>query len=142
MRKIVVGVDGSAEAAAALSWAYDEAALHGAELYVIHAWTYPWLGPRTNVAEPRDDLELEAAKLLQREVQGIVEAKGGSVKLHPQLSERPPAEALIAEGKDADLLVVGSRGRGGFAALLLGSVSHQVAQHAPCPVAVIRAPEA
>ncbi len=138
MKKIVVGVDGSALSHTALRWAYDEAKLHRAELTVVHSWLYPYVGPRTGVSEPRDDMKLDAMRELEASIKTLGELGEGAVPIHALLKEGSPAECLIDACADADLLVVGSRGRGGFKALLLGSVSRVIVQHAPCPVAVIR----
>jgi nucleotide-binding universal stress UspA family protein len=139
MTKIVVGVDGSEEAQAALRWAFDEAQLRQAELDVVHAWTYPYQGPRTGVTEPRDLMELDAAKALEQAMARLrAERPGDDVALHAHVREGNPADVLVQESKGADLLVVGSRGRGGFASLLLGSVSTAVTHHAACPVVVVR----
>jgi nucleotide-binding universal stress UspA family protein len=139
MRKIVVGVDGSAESLQALEWAYGEALLTGAELTVVHGWIYPYDGPRTSVSEPRSQMQLDAMHELQTSLSSLGQrVTSGSIHIHPKLSERSPAESLLAEANDADLVVVGSRGRGGLRSLLLGSVSRTVVHHAPCPVAVIR----
>ncbi|HEY7628211.1 MAG TPA: universal stress protein [Ilumatobacteraceae bacterium] len=142
MSKIVVGVDGSAESLVALHWAYDEAAATGADLDVVHAWLYPYPVSDDSPREVRRPMELDA----QRELEASVQALGpkltdGSVRVHPQLYEHTPADALIEDGENADLIVVGSRGRGGLRARLLGSVSRTTIQHAPCPVAVVRGPE-
>jgi nucleotide-binding universal stress UspA family protein len=140
MTKIVVGVDGSEEAQAALRWAFDEAHLRQAQLDVVHAWTYPYQGPRTGVTEPRDLMELDAAKALENTMTRLRgERTDTSVILHACVREGNPADVLVQESKDADLLVVGSRGRGGFASLLLGSVSTAVTHHSGCPVVVVRA---
>ena len=139
MTKIVVGVDGSDESQAALRWAYDEARQRGAELDVVHAWTYPYQGPRTGVTEPRDLMELDAAKALEQTMTTLQrDHTGTGVTTHAHVREGNPADVLVQESKDAELLVVGSRGRGGFASLLLGSVSTAVTHHAACPVVVVR----
>jgi len=141
MTKIVVGVDGSEESRAALRWARTEAELRKAELNVVHVWTYPYTGPRTNVTEPRELMELDAAKELEQMMSAVPtdRASGAAnVTVHAHVREGNPADVLVQESKDADLLVVGSRGRGGFAALLLGSVSTAVTHHASCPVVVVR----
>ena len=114
---VVVGVDGSAQAAAALAWAVEEARLRSARLTVVHA------GDRAVPAT------LDAAV-------DAVDPTG--VALERLLVADSPAAALLAAAADADLVVVGSRGRGGFREALLGSVSHHVTQHAPCPVVVLR----
>ena len=140
MNKIVVGTDGSTVADAALDWAYDEAKRWGADLYVLHAWSYPYGygGARVSVEEPPELVKLDAAKVLERSCTSLRARKGADVHLHPVMAAGTPARTLMEEGKDADLIVVGSRGHGGFVSLLLGSTADQVAQHAPCPVVVVR----
>jgi nucleotide-binding universal stress UspA family protein len=143
MRKIVVGVDGSASSLQALEWAYGEALSTGAELTVVHGWIYPYDGPRTSVSEPRVQMELDATEELNTSLESLgARLRGGSVHVHPKVVEQSPAEALLGEASDADLLVVGSRGRGLLLASLLGSVCRTVVHHAMCPVAIIRQPEA
>ncbi len=80
-----------------------------------------------------------AHKLLEAAVEEVV--PDGDVHVARIVTEGPPAEALLAAAQDSELLVVGSRGLGGFKGLLLGSVSQQVAHHAPCPVVIVRTPE-
>ena len=144
MKKIVVGTDGSTNADAALDWAYDEAKRWGADLFVVHAWAYPYAygGVRVTVEEPPELAKLDAAKLLDEACAALRVRKGADVPLHPRLAGGSAARTLMDEGKDADLIVVGSRGRGGFLSLLLGSTAHQVAHHALCPVAIVRRNEA
>jgi len=138
MKKIVVGVDGSPTSEDALRFAYDEARLAGAELVVLHGWSYPYAGFRSG-SEPRDEMKLDALRQLEASIDSLAPLRAeGDVAVHARLVEDSPAKALIEEAEDADLVVVGSRGRGGFKSLLLGSVSRAVVQHAPCPVAVIR----
>lgn len=142
MAKIVVGVDGSAAAAAALRWALAEARLRGAELRVVHAWHLPLLpGGETSAADPEYVLlrRRDAEDLLAQALADLG-SESEAVAVETVAVEGRAASALVREAADADLLVVGSRGRGGFAELLLGSVSHECAQHAPCPVAIVRAP--
>jgi nucleotide-binding universal stress UspA family protein len=136
--RIVVGVDGSDGSQAALDWAIDEAMRCDAELVLVHGWSYPYQGPRTGISEPRDDMRLDAMRTLEACAFRVREI-APALRCHSIISEQSPAKALIDAGKDADLVVVGSRGHGGFAALLLGSVSRTVLQHAQVPVAIVRA---
>ncbi|MGZ4702617.1 MAG: universal stress protein [Ilumatobacteraceae bacterium] len=139
MKKIVVGVDGSAPSLHALEWAYNEAVVSGAELTAVHGWIYPYAGQRTSVSEPRTQMQLDAMEELKSSLESLgPRLTGGSVHIHARLLEQSPVEAVLEESKDADMVVVGSRGRGSVRAALLGSVSRTVAQHAACPVAVIR----
>jgi nucleotide-binding universal stress UspA family protein len=142
MHKIVVGVDGSPGSLHALEWAYSEALLTGAELTAVHGWIYPYDGGRTSVSEPRTQMQLDAMEELKSSLESLgLRLTSGSVHVHAKLVERSPAEALLEESQDADLVVVGSRGRGALRASLLGSVSRTVAQHTPCPVVIIRQPQ-
>lgn len=134
----MVGVDGSEAARAALRWALVEARTRGAQLQVVHAWNVPFFGPRPSpeVVQDRDDLEAGARIDLEHAVADI-DLTDLTVPAELLLVNRPPATALLEAAEAADLLVVGTRGRGGFAGLLLGSVSQQLAQHAPCPVVIV-----
>jgi nucleotide-binding universal stress UspA family protein len=141
MGRIVVGVDGSETSRRALRWALDEAKLRGDDLTAVNAWHYPYAGA-TELAAMVQAVPPETA---QAEARGILEAAAREVA-QPGDPEADlvtvcggPASVLVEQAKGADLLVVGSRGLGGFAGLLLGSVSHQVTHHAPCPVVVVPA---
>ncbi len=136
MEGIIVGVDGSRGAKRALAWAVSEARLRGADVQAVYAWTYPYYGAAPLVP-PLVDLEalaVEAKALLDDAVSGV---PADGVAVHAHLFEGPAARCLLQAGEDAELIVVGSRGRGGFAGLLLGSVSQQVASHGRCPVVVV-----
>ena len=142
MHKIVVGLDGSAGSLQALEWAYSEALLSGAELSAVHGWIYPYAGRRTSISEPRTQMQLDAMEELKTSIESLgPRLTSGSIHVHPKLVEQSPAEALLDEANDADLVVVGSRGRGALRSALLGSVSRTVVQHASCPVVVIRPAE-
>ncbi len=140
MNKIVVGVDGSPQAMEALRWAIAEAQLRGAALQVVHAWQFPapGIGP---FAGPYDG---ELIQALRRDAEELVERALGEagvpdgVRVEQTVVEGAAAPTLVEAADDADLLVVGSRGHGGFSGLLLGSVSQQCAQHARCPVVIVR----
>lgn len=139
MKRIVVGTDGSESANEALEWAYAEAKLAKAELVVVHGWEYPY--PDVSAAEHNvhERMGRDAQHHLDDAIAAIrTRAKSDGVSITAQLVESGPAKALVEASADADLVVVGSRGRSGFASLLLGSVSRAVVQHASCPVAVIR----
>lgn len=137
--RIAVGVDGSVCGDQALVWAAEEAQRCGAELLLVHGWTYPYQGPRNGASEARDDMKLDAMRMLEA-CSKRVKDRAPELRVHSIISEQSPAKAIIDAGKEADLLVVGSRGHGGFAALLLGSVSRTVLQHSAVPVVVVRRP--
>ena len=140
---IVVGVDGSRHAQAALVRAADEARSRGARLRVVTAWHLPALayaGAFGSAAalDPRGFEE--AARVTLAQAVGALGPAAEGLEIETRLRKGHPADVLVEEASGADLLVVGSRGLGGFAALLLGSVSHQCAQHARCPVLIVRDP--
>ena len=139
MAMIVVGVDGSDESKEALRWALEEARLRHATVRAVYAWRDPYvLAPGFGLPE---DFEFDA--LRERAVETldavIAEVDGTSdVLVDGVVAEGAAASVLVDAAEGADLLVVGSRGHGGFVGLLLGSVSQQCVQHAPCPVLVVR----
>jgi nucleotide-binding universal stress UspA family protein len=139
--RVVVGVDGSDTARRALEWAVAEAASRSAELEVVHSYTVPYLGGYP-YAEPMDPAPFQeaAAKILDDALDHVDTSAlpGAPIRKLTLGGARP---GLLDAAQAADLLVVGARGVGGFRGMLLGSVSHAVAQHATCPVVVIpRAP--
>jgi nucleotide-binding universal stress UspA family protein len=148
MAKVVVGVDGSAGGAQALEWAAAEAGLRQAPLHVVHAWMVPLIDAvpeawaiGTPAIGPTDEEVFEhlaaAARKVLDEALDQARALKPDLEVVGELAEARAAPALIAAAGDAELLVVGSRGRGGFKGLLLGSVSAQCVHHAPCPVVIV-----
>ncbi|MEX0836547.1 MAG: universal stress protein [Nitriliruptor sp.] len=149
MGVIVVGVDGSEESRAALGWAANEARLRTAALRAVYvyehtpAWQMYGYGDMTApIGIPErsiEDTAVEAARHARQLVERMVAQLDDhdlpvEVVVH---EDRRPARALVELANSAELLVVGSRGRGGFSGLLLGSVSQQCVQHAHCPVVVL-----
>jgi nucleotide-binding universal stress UspA family protein len=142
-RRFVVGIDGSDESRSALRWAVNEAALWDAQLDVVHAWDLPFVvvPPPISVTSQRDveTLHQAAQSLLDTEVSAATDhASTAPQRLEKIVVADSAARALLETAKGADLLVVGTRGRGGFTGLLLGSVSNQCVHHASCPVAIVR----
>jgi len=138
--RIVIGIDGSAAALRALAWAADEARARKASLEVVHGWELPYLGGFPDPAMFADPAVFEDAA--RRTLDAAVDAVDTVGLAHPVehiLTAGGAAAAVLAAAKGADLLVVGSRGHGGFTRLLLGSVSQHVAHHASCPVVVVPA---
>ncbi|WP_073951411.1 universal stress protein [Streptomyces kebangsaanensis] len=134
--RIVVGVDGSEPSKAALRWAARQAALTGGVVEAVTSWQYPqWYGASPMVAD--FDFADNARSIL---TQAIDEALGPDrpAGIRPRVVCGHPAGVLLDAARGAELLVVGSRGLGGFAGALLGSVSQHLVQHAACPVVVIR----
>ena len=144
MAKIVVGVDGSDHAGRALLWAADEARLRGAELQIVHVWQQPLLylfGDSWVPAESQQEVWRDYAERATERLDAFVSEQGEALQglvVGQTVVEGVPARALLEAAQNADLLVVGSRGHGGFAGLQLGSVSQQVAAHASCPVVIVR----
>jgi nucleotide-binding universal stress UspA family protein len=132
---VVVGVDGSPESRSALRWAARIADAIDARLEVLLAWefvpSYGW-GAVPPPPIPHAELENQLAKIVTEVFEGKVPSG-----LISRVVEGSAASSLVAESKNAQLVVVGSRGHGGFAGLLLGSVSAKVAEHAACPVLVV-----
>jgi nucleotide-binding universal stress UspA family protein len=125
---IVVGIDGSDDGQRALAWALDEARQRGAVLEVIHAWELT--ASDTMSPDPAGN----ARSVLSHSLSDI-DTEG--VEVHPRLVEGRPVPSLVQAAAEADLLVVGSRGRSGIAAVILGSVSSACVHFASCPVVVV-----
>lgn len=133
--RVVVGVDGSWHAELALRWAAHYAALYDAALEVVTAWEYPasfGLAGVPSEWNPADDMRAVAESAITT-VFGDRPPAGLSL----QVREGGAAKTLLDASEGATMLIVGSRGHGGFAGLLLGSVSANVAEHASCPVLII-----
>jgi len=142
---IVVGVDGSDESKEALAWAAEQARLTGAKLRAVHAWSIPALAMPSMSLEPAsfpssDDIDAfkeSAQRALDEETAAVV-PEGSGIDVEKVLVQEFPAQALVRESESAQLLVVGSRGHGGFKGMLLGSVSQHCVHHAKCPVVIVR----
>jgi nucleotide-binding universal stress UspA family protein len=137
--RIVAGVDGSPSSLEALRWAIGQAELTGSSVDAVIAWQPPaasGLGWGVAVVEDTDYAEL-AAKTVTDAI-SMVADPASWVRVRPMVGEGNPAQVLLDASAGADLLVVGSRGHGGFASALLGSVSLHCTHHAHCPVVVIR----
>jgi nucleotide-binding universal stress UspA family protein len=151
---VVVGIDGSAGAKEALRWALGEARLRKSPLRAVHAWTfgysggsvegYPYWGGAlssySSLGVDLGDLQRAAEDLLERALADVGD-EARDVEIERRVVEGAAAEALVNAAAPGDLLVVGSRGHGGFAALLLGSVSQQCIHHAACPVVIVHPPK-
>jgi nucleotide-binding universal stress UspA family protein len=145
VKTIVVGIDGSDHSMEALRWAAEEAQLRDCTLHVVQAWSATLgVGSSPAGAMPpavwsSEDHRVETAREMERTVETALGQDHG-VDIEIVAHQGSPADVLIsaAERVGAQLLVVGSRGRGGFKRLLLGSVGEQCATHAHCPVVIIR----
>jgi nucleotide-binding universal stress UspA family protein len=144
---IVVGVDGSDASRVALRWAAEEARLRSAHLVAIHAWSFVPVAPLGDagvLAMPAGDLpgqleaESEAATTTLDEALADAVSGGSGIEVDRRVVEGDAGEVLVAEAAKADLVVVGSHGRTGLKAALLGSVSRHVVDHATCPVVVVK----
>jgi nucleotide-binding universal stress UspA family protein len=138
-RRIVVGTDGSPTSQDALDYAFAQADARGCELMVVRAWWLDLSGGRQIelASTTTEELEDSYRTSLAGEVAGLAE-RYPDVVVHQVVVRDEPAAALARLSAGADLLIVGSRGRGGFRSLLLGSVSHRALQLAECPVVVVR----
>jgi len=141
MSGIVVGIDGSHNASRALEWAMAEAATRKTPLTVITVNSVPasyWTGKPVPFAGD-DEKVAEIRKAAEAKVEEIAASLGDSRPESVTVTALTgfPAETLIEASRDSDLVVVGTRGGGGFATLMVGSVSHQVVHHSHCPVVVV-----
>ena len=144
MDRIVVGVDGSDGSRQALTWAVEEARVHGGTVEAVHVFSYASqfgysIDAMVVPVPPYDEVKASAAKVLDEVLEATVPEDAG-VEIERHVAEGAAASVLLTRATNADLLVVGTRGYGGFRGLLLGSVSHQCVTHAPCPVVVVPAP--
>lgn len=140
-RTIVVGVDGSPGAEAALEWALRDAARCGGTVQVVHGYSASVAWIDVGSAE-EDDMRRRSHERATALAKRVVERAAArrdvcNVDIDVAVSEGDAAAVLVDAAADADLLVVGSRGRGGFTGVLLGSVSQRCAQHASCPVVIV-----
>lgn len=139
--RIVVGVDGSPSSKAALTWAVRQAELAGSAVEAVIAWHYPAMygGYGWAPVSSADQVSFDeiATKTVTEAVAESVDP-ASPVRVSTKVAEGSPAQVLLDAADGADLLVVGSRGHGGFAGLLLGSVSQHCAGHSPCPVVIVR----
>jgi nucleotide-binding universal stress UspA family protein len=138
---IVVGMDGSDHADRALGWAIEEAKLRGAVVKVVAAWHVPAFvygapGFVPLAGEPLDDQIRAAAERVATAAAERVRTAG--LEADAVVQQGQAADVLVDAAANADLLVVGSHGHGGFTGLLLGSVSAQCAHHSPCPLVIVR----
>jgi nucleotide-binding universal stress UspA family protein len=139
MSTIVVGVDGSEGSTKALRFALDEAQQRGANLKVVGAWHIPAIVYEAGWVPANVDLEAYPKFSQEALDKALADADAdvSGVEVTTVVHKGQAADVLCAEAKGADLLVVGSRGLGGFRGLMLGSVSQQCAQHTPCPLAIV-----
>jgi nucleotide-binding universal stress UspA family protein len=141
--RIVVGVEGSGGARAALRWAISEARYRNAVVEVVTAYapTYVPAAPDFGYV-PLDPVDLvdQVRKMQDAVIDGVLEScPAADVRIERRILKGRAADTLIKAAENADMLVVGNRGRGGFIGLKLGSVSQQIAHHASCPVVIVRA---
>jgi nucleotide-binding universal stress UspA family protein len=134
---VVVGVDGSPSSREALEWAMRQAETTGAKVVAVQAWLAPTDYATGGLLIPEEQWVAEASESLDAIVSQVA-ATRPQVSIEQRVIKGHPVTVLVDQARGADLLVVGSRGRGGFAGALLGSVSHHVLHRAPCPVAVVR----
>ena len=137
--RVVAGVDGSETSARALRWALDDARARGGIVAAVHGWHVPFSLSLTAGGRDHSAFEEAAGRLLDQVVDATA-SEYRDVPVERVLVRRSPADALLGAAQDAALVVVGGRGVGGFRGLLLGSVSQQLAHHAPCPVVVVPPP--
>lgn len=136
MTRIVVGVDGSGHARAALRWALDEARLRRADVLAVH--TYRPAMASLDVPRTYIDLHPAARAMLADEVAKALAGAGVEVTVEQHVADADAGATLVRLARPGDLVVVGSRGHGVVASTILGSTSHYVACHAPCPVVIVK----
>jgi nucleotide-binding universal stress UspA family protein len=136
-KQIVVGIDGSGASLAAAHWAARDAGRRKLPVHVVLAYEWAWHGAHFTAAPPAEKAARERAEEIVAAAAAEIQLALPQVVVTTEAVRGRPADALIKAGADAEEIVIGNRGAGGFANLLLGSVSQQVATHAPCPVVVV-----
>jgi nucleotide-binding universal stress UspA family protein len=138
MQEVVVGIDGSDQSRLALAWAAGLAELTGTRLRVLQAWSYPRLAIIPGGPEPGSRDEMDAQTMT--ELMGTVESAVGNAPpgMRPEVLRGPATSAILDAVGPESVLVLGTRGRGGFKGMLLGSVSRACIEYAPCPVVIAR----
>ena len=134
--RIAVGVDGSPQSDAAIAWALDEAAARKSEVVLVQAWSFSYPGPVVESGAAHDAAAKEASRILDAAV-AAASSRRPEVPVSGRLVEDSASHALLDQAESADLLVVGSRGRGGLRSMLFGSVASAVTEHASCPTVVV-----
>jgi nucleotide-binding universal stress UspA family protein len=138
---IVVGIDGSDESKDALRWGARQAELTGAELRVVISWHVSSMAYGAGMVMPADvDFEGTSQEVLDHTIKEVL-GEDRPIKVRSSVVQGYPAPVLLDMAAGADLLVVGSRGHGAFAGMILGSVSEHCVAHAACPVVVVRRPQ-
>jgi nucleotide-binding universal stress UspA family protein len=142
--RIVVGIDGSEASREALRWAANEADVRGVDLQVVGVWSFPMYLDPMGGAHPLPNLlertEERERKMIDDEIQSVL-GTSPVISITKTLRCGSTAPELLDASVGAELLVVGSRGRGGFMSALMGSTAMHCVQHATVPVAVVRAPK-
>jgi len=140
-KEILVGTDGTTASHAAVQWAAREAQRRDLPLRIVHAFDWHWEAARYDACAEHVDVERQLADAVVAAARDQARAVAPTVQVELDTLIGDPAPLLLATAaeEDAELLVVGSRGRGGLASLLLGSVSRYLTTHAPCPVVVVPA---
>ena len=133
---IVVGVDGSEPSERALDWAVTEATYRGAPLHLVTTWMFP-MAPGYAFTATVPEVHQAAREVCERAAEEV-RRRAPQLRVSTQTLQQTPGFALVAASDGADLLVVGSRGLGGFEGLVMGSVSQYCARHASCSVVVVR----
>lgn len=139
--RIVVGADGSEHAVRALGWAIEEARLRKARIHLVTAWHVPTAayGAPGFVPSVTPSVEETFRKAAEEAAATAAEqVRVAGVDIDVSVKQGQPTDVLLEAAAHADLLVLGSRGHGGFVGLLLGSVSAQCAHHSPCPIVIVR----
>ncbi len=138
---VVVGTDGSDAASRAVSYGATEASVRGSKLLIVHSWFIPNFGYGSAYVAPINEIEIAAQEVVDKAVEATKEAFPG-IEVKGKLLEGTPGVRLVeVADKEADIVVIGTRGHGSFTSLLLGSVSAYVLHHSNIPVLLVR-PEA
>lgn len=135
--QIVVGVDGSEPAAAALRWALTQAELTGSTILAVIAWDFPAFYSWEGGSLPPEDFEDAATKALDETVERVLAETGSQVPVDREVIHGHAAHVLLKAAGGARMLVVGGHAHGGFLSTMLGSVSQRCAHHSKCPVVIV-----